>query len=467
VGLWGLFDISEFSEHATRRVTERALAVRMPTATIQPYAPIGYGHPVSLDGSDTAAQLGRRTPERLADLADQLDCVVVAGAEILRFDDDRIADLYGVTRREAAELAPSRFFVEGLGSELERSTPVVWSALHLGSDPNESEAARMRAALADRPYITVVDDRSRTRVLNAGVGRTVTVVPNPGLLASQTFADGLLDRRLGHLRALGALPSTGPVIVVESTPKLRPYIPMIAAGVERHADDATTSPVLLVIGFDEHASKDLFTELAAATRLPTRHLFSDVVVEDLVSVLARSSAFIGLSATAAAVAASFGRPYALLGTDAQELAVGGSVDRTIGPERGAEHKLAAALRVPVSARDVNAALSRVEDHFDRVVEIATTAALRRADQDQTKARLTRATEFELLQRAHERRGQLLIAERLAFADRSREFITELELERAARVGVEAELAALRSTLTFRVLDPVRRLYARIRRSAER
>jgi hypothetical protein len=478
IGLWGCYDVDDFDELIVGRVTRHAIAERLPSATIRPFSPLGYVHPVSLDSSDPASALGRWTPDRLADLSAELECVVIAGSNIVQFDDGRLVDQYRIPVEEAAEIHPSRFFVEGLGPELERETPVAWSALRVATDPTPDEGARLRSSLETRAYVTVGDALTLARLEACGVERAIDVVPDPALLASETVSHTLLEKRLAYLRAIDAYPASSAVIMIEETPRLGPHVKLIAAAAAELAEQMESVPELLLVNLDGDRAEQLLAALRAATGLPVRRLPREVVLEDLLAVIASADGFVGVSSTAAAVAQGFARPYAVLveGTETQDVPAGGGIVRTIGAGSRGAADLVAALREPPSPEQLATARTEIGIHFDRIAALAVGAAERRSGTLIRPVEQGLDRRWQLLERAHARRGQQMIAERLAFADRSRDFVAQIEVyqqhvDQLAKMvrdfdhqvsQAESEVRAVHATRTFRVLAPLRRVYGRLR-----
>src|SRR5439155_23553465 len=151
--------------------------------------------------------------------------VVVGGGELIHLRDTMLAVVYGTSEAELDRMAPSRFFVEGLGPELEAECPVVWHGVGVPWVPTGPAAARLRRAVADRPYVTVRDRHSARRLADAGVERPVEVVPDSALLLDRILPAGSLAGRLDRLRAAGGYPPAGSsVLVVQACELLRPHI---------------------------------------------------------------------------------------------------------------------------------------------------------------------------------------------------------------------------------------------------
>ncbi|HYH49002.1 MAG TPA: hypothetical protein VEG38_05585, partial [Acidimicrobiia bacterium] len=153
VAIWGTFDVDNYGDHLFPRVAAHELSRRLPDVVVQPFSPFGWRHPTRLDDGRAAAPLGPWSAERAAELADGHDLVLVGGGELMHLNDPLLAPVYDTTPDELVRMAPSRWFVEGLGPQLEMRCPVVWHAVGVPWTPGEEEAARLRAALADRAYV--------------------------------------------------------------------------------------------------------------------------------------------------------------------------------------------------------------------------------------------------------------------------------------------------------------------------
>src|SRR3954451_17557113 len=142
IALFGTFDVDNYGDHVFPRVAIHELRRRLPDAVVDAYSPYGWLHPTGLDGGRAAWPLGAWSPERARRLADSHHLVVVGGGELIHLNDPLLAPVYGTTAEELARMAPSRFFVEGLGLESEEDCPVVWHGVGVPSTPSEDGARR-------------------------------------------------------------------------------------------------------------------------------------------------------------------------------------------------------------------------------------------------------------------------------------------------------------------------------------
>ncbi|MGH9041330.1 MAG: polysaccharide pyruvyl transferase family protein, partial [Acidimicrobiia bacterium] len=215
LALWGTFDVDNYGDHLFPRVATYELARRLPGAGVDVFSPYGRRHPTPLDDGPVAP-LGVWTPRRAAQLARTYDTVVIGGGEIIHLNDPLLAPVYGASPEELSRMAPSRFFVEALGSEaLERRCPVVWHALGVSvdADPGGEAAQRLRSALAGRRHVAVRDRFSKERLERAGVIRPIEVVPDSALLLDRVLPAPALTVRLDRLRAGGSYPAGGALVV--------------------------------------------------------------------------------------------------------------------------------------------------------------------------------------------------------------------------------------------------------------
>jgi hypothetical protein len=314
VAVLGTFDVDNYGDHLFPRVAVHELGRRLPGVVVEPFAPYGRLHPTRLDDGRAAATLGPWNPERARQLAAAHDLVLVGGGELMHLNDPLLAPVYGTTPGELSEMAPSRWFVEALGPELEADCPVVWHGVGVPWAPGEEEAGRLRAALADRPYVTVRDRHSAERLAKAGVDRPVEVVPDSALLLNRIMPVESLQERLVGLRAAGAYPPPGaPVLVVQGCDLLVPHVPAMAGAVE-HWRVGRPGGEVVVVETGRCRGDGLFAAALEATLVRERiwRLPEAVTVEDLAAAIAGGDLFLGSSLHGAITALVYGRPFVLL-----------------------------------------------------------------------------------------------------------------------------------------------------------
>jgi hypothetical protein len=134
IALWGTFDVADYSTLLLPRIYERELLARLRIAQVDVYSPLGFEHPVPLDGGRLTLPLGSPSQRRKGQFARRHDLVIVSG-DVVHTRDDRYGELYGSPPQE-----PSSFFVDGLGEELGAECPVVWPPVGVPFAINAEEA---------------------------------------------------------------------------------------------------------------------------------------------------------------------------------------------------------------------------------------------------------------------------------------------------------------------------------------
>jgi lipopolysaccharide transport system ATP-binding protein len=393
LALWGTFDVDNYGDHLFPRVATHELRRRLPGATVDVFAPYGRLHPTPLDDGPAVAPLGAWTPERAAELAGAYDTVVIGGGEIIHLNDPLLAPVYGAPAEELTRMAPSRFFVEALGSaELERRCPVVWHAVGVCVEPDGESGPRLRAALSGRPHVAVRDRFSRERLLRAGVERPIEVVPDSALLLDRVLPREALAARVERQRAGGWYPP-GPALVIQGCDLIVPHAGVLAEILGRwldHHPDVTAA----VIETGRCRGDVLFADAMAARlgprrgrsrrgpRIPVFRLPPEVGVEDLAAAIAGATAFVGSSLHGAITALVHGRPFVLLNLAGETKLDGfgdltGLDDRVVHDVDAVAPALEAALARPAPLGLLEDLQRRIDDHFDRIAEIAAGAAAAR------------------------------------------------------------------------------------------
>jgi hypothetical protein len=389
IALWGTFDIADYGTLLLPRIFERELLSRLPLAQVDVYSPLGYEHPMPMDGGRPALPLGVPSDRRKRQLADRHDLIVVTG-DVVHTRDEHHLQQYGLTVEEATSLRPSEFLLDGLGAELERRCPVIWSAARAPFDLSEPEERRVRRALEGRPHLSVRDDRSRNRLLATGTEREIAVVPDPAVLASRHFPDDVLRKRLEYLRVLGCYPSEGRPIFLQSDTAHGDRAADLAHAVAAHFDSGAIVLAEVQASHDDSRPADgTAAELGAVFRLPAH-----ATLEDITAAIANAGVFVG---TASSVATAFGVPAFV--------PVGTPVVLQWVPE--------------AESADLQA---RVDTELDAIAALAERswseqlASDARAPEQLAQALLQSEERYRALLEAHKARGERLVSERMRFAE---------------------------------------------------
>jgi hypothetical protein len=380
IGLLGTFDVDNYGDHLFPRVAVHEFGRRLPEAVVTPYSPYGRLHPTLLDDGRAAEPLGAWTPQRARQLAAAHDLLVVGGGELIHLNDALLAPVYDTTPDELRRMAPSRWFVEGLGPELEGDCPVVWHGVGVPWAPGEEEAGRLRAALAGRPYVTVRDRASAHRLAAAGVDRPVEVVPDSALLIDRILPPAALSARLDRLRAAGGYPPPGPPpVLLQGCDLLVPHLEDVMAAVEgwRAARPGLGFGDVLTLETGRCRGDGLFADGVEKRLAPQKawRVPADTTVEDLAAAIAAGGLFAGSSLHGAITALAYGRPFVLLNLYGEPKLDGfgdltGLAGRVVHRAVEIPAALDQAVADPAPAGLLDWLQRRLDRHFDRLADLA-------------------------------------------------------------------------------------------------
>ena len=360
VAVVGTFDVDNYGDHLFPRIAVRELTRRLPGAVVDCYAPFGPLHPTRLTGGPPILPLGPWTEERLDRFAATYDGLIVGGGELLHLNDPLLAAFYGVDPSEVELVQPSRWFLEGLGPRREAACPVLWHAIGVPYDLDDTQAARVRTALAHRSPPVVRDHRSRRRLLAAGVLPPVVVAPDSGLLVDRILDPGDLERRR---RRLGIPTGT---LVVQGCDLLVPHAADVAEAVARVAGANGLELTLVETG--RCRGDGLFAD-AVSTALgdrPHRRVPDDAGLEDVAAVLSSAALFVGSSLHGAITALVHGRPFVLVNLG-DESKLRGFVE-SVGLDASLVERavdIEAAAATALAAPPTDALVARLQDDVDR------------------------------------------------------------------------------------------------------
>jgi polysaccharide pyruvyl transferase WcaK-like protein len=376
VALLGTFDVDNYGDHLFPRVATYEFGRR--GIAVDAFSPYGRLHPTPLDGGRAVEPLGPWSSERAAEMAAGHALLVVGGGELIHLHDPILAPVYEATADELCRMAPSRWFVEGLGPELEVGCPVAWHGVGVPWAPGEEEAGRLRAALAGRLYVTVRDRHSAQRLVDAGVDRPVEVVPDSALLLNRILPPPVLPARLEALRAAGGYPPAGTLpVLLQGCELMLPYLEDVLTEVERWRVAQRERCDVLALETGRCRGDGRFAD-AVEANLPRRRVWrlpAGATVEDLAAVIAGGGVFVGSSLHGAITALAYGRPFVLLNLYG-EAKLDGFADltglgaRVVHQAVNIPAALDQALADPAPAGLLDSLQRRIDRHFDRLAELA-------------------------------------------------------------------------------------------------
>lgn len=443
VGLMGTFDLANYGDLLFPRIAQLELAARVPNAEFRWLAPYGWEHPIPMDGGMLAEPLGQPTAARRAELAAQLDALVIGGGDIAHDRDDLLVGHYSAEADETIARAPSRWFIEGVGVEDEARCPTIWHGLGVPFEFSGETERSVRRALTGRAYVSVRDERSLARLRAAGVEREIAVVPDSGFLAPRLFSNDLLSRRRALHHLMGWLPAE-PYVVLHGNRSLLPLVGQLCTAMQTVLDGSGTSIVTVETG-PIHGDHEFSEAVRARCPMPVHTMPHALVAEDIASVIHGSRGVVAMSLHASITAMAFQRPAVILNlirqsklTSLAELTAPISTQVTdLAELPAALRKMLASSSDPTLVRELQADLDR---HFDHMAEVVLGAGAGSARAQRRAASV--AAELRALRRAHAVRGQRLVGERSAL---SAALATERDLagdlrEQLAAVSLRLEAA---------------------------
>jgi polysaccharide pyruvyl transferase WcaK-like protein len=462
IGLWGTFDVEHLGDMLFPRILRAELGRRVPGLELRTFSPIGYVGLNRYEGdAEPARPLGTWTDERVAELARELDVLVIGGGQIVHGDDASFAAAYGLPPGELERRRTGRFFIEGLGKH-EVDVPTAWHAIGIAEPPSEEVAERWREALANRAEVAVRDEISRTRLAEAGVEREVAVVPDPAYLVPRLLPPDALAARIERLRASGAYPQ-GETLVVQGGAHLVPNADAIAEQVASLCRAHGLVPVLVEtepIHGDARFAEAMTALLPDAFRMPAA-----AGVEDVVAAAAWSAGAVGSSRVLSVLAAAYGRPVVTVNLEDRPAltdlaACVGAEDRVVTDvgdlaaayERTRERSIGDA---------VEAATVALDRHLDHLAGLATAVEVR-SEEPPTIEGSTLADERERYAIATRSLAARMAATQAAFAERERDLRAYIDAQ--ARELVEKDIRFTR--LWRRLHEGDRHYHWHLRRADE-
>jgi hypothetical protein len=208
------------------------------------------------------------------------------------------------------------------------------------------------------------------------------VVPDSALLLDRVLPAAALVARLHRLRAGGRYPP-GPALVIQGcdliVPQAGRLAGVVAGWLDRHPGVAAA-----VIETGRCRGDALFAD-ALEPQLAPRAVFRlppAVGVEDMAAAIAGGTAFVGSSLHGAITALVYGRPFVLLNLADESKLDGfadltGLEDRVVHDLESLAPALEAALSRPAPGGLLPDLQRRIDAHFDRIAEIAVSAAAAR------------------------------------------------------------------------------------------
>jgi polysaccharide pyruvyl transferase WcaK-like protein len=421
IGLWGTFDVEHLGDVLVPRVLRTELRRRLPEADLRVASPLGYVGLNRYPNDPPAAPLGAWSEDRVDELARELDLLLIGVGSIVHGDDARLAPWYGLPPSELERFAPSRFFIEGLGKH-EVDVPTAWFGVQVEPSVPDGIKARWREALPGRASVDVRDEPSRAALRQAGVERSVDVVPDLAFLLPRILTTPALSARIDRLRSSGAFPGDDEALLVQGGAAELEHVEAFADAVAELAAARSLTPVLVA---SEPIRGDVAFADALASRLPSaRRLSRDAGIDDVVAAVAWSAGVVGRSRSLHVVAASYDRPAVLVDLDdapglADLTARVGTPERRVTSIGSIRQAYDAVVQRGSIAALVESVAASVDGALDRVASLATDVEVR-VDAPPVVQASSLADERERYAIATRSLAVRMAAAQAAFAERERD-----------------------------------------------
>lgn len=429
IGICGTFDVENYGDLllpliAEKELTQRLGPVRLRRFSYHHKSPPGWPYEVT-------------SLVELPALAGDLDCLIIGGGHLVRFD-KHVAGGYGPPTQDLHH--PTGYWLTPSLIAAQQNVPVVWNAPGVnGPIPGWAEPL-IETALKLSSYIAVRDHPSWRELARFAHGVEIAVVPDTAFGVAGLFDANGQTPDLVELREAAGL--TGPYIVVQGTGGLDAFVDFVRqrpAVMKDH--QIVVLPIGPILGDD---ATGLTEALPGALRLSS---WPQPLV--LAELIAGAAAVVGASLHLAITALAFGVPtfrpasefngkYSILSAFDTVYAFDdqGRIDAQWFAER-----LGAATASP----QARAANERLTQHWDRIASIIEGSA--RGEVPLALGRFWQAIPSLLEGWSVERDSANLAA-------------SELRTELAGR---DAELARLRNSMSWKMTTPLRSVRRQFRR----
>ena len=458
VGLLGLADTRHFGDSISPRISIQELTHRLPHVEFRLLAPFGWEHPLAANGGVVIEPLGAPTAARRAELADQLDALIIGGGEIIHDRDHLFAARYSLPETRlskspdaVAALSPGRWFIEGVGKNSELRCPTMWNGVGVPFALTGNLGDTVRTSLSQRAYVSVRDERSMARLRTAGADGDIALVPDPGFLVPRLLSPRTLQRRRALHHLLNWLPTCS-YVLIQGNSSLLPLVGQISAAL----DSALGNTDLAVVALDTTPSIGDTSFVDALRRqcpLAVHIMPSELSNEDIAAVIEGAKAAVAVSLHTSVTAMAFEVPTVILNIGDQSRLT--ALAELTGPacelitDLG---DLPAALRKALvttgAGQLVRSLQAELDVHFDRmdeIIEQAGSAGAVGPVRTQRRAAVV-AQELRALRRAHSVRSRQLVFERSAFAAAFENQIAVADDVQARFVAVREAMEVLQSEL---------------------
>jgi polysaccharide pyruvyl transferase WcaK-like protein len=225
--------------------------------------------------------------------------MVVGGGDLLRTDDETLASHYGPGPSvDRMHLIASRFPRESgaffrFPSRGPAISRVAFFSIGVPHRFSAEEYPLVRMAMSEAAYIYVRDERSRSRLLEAGVNEEIIVAPDAVVMLDDIFPRETLAESFDAVLARHNLLPAAPYLCFQISAASVPEIPLIAPQLSYVSTRRGLRVLLLPLGFC-HGDREALSALASLE--PARFtLIQPRTIMEMLAVIAHAVVFCGVS----------------------------------------------------------------------------------------------------------------------------------------------------------------------------
>lgn len=304
IALTGTFDLANYGDLLFPLVLQAELSKRLGEVRVTLASP--YGGPYLPDASRRVLRIPRVEDANFYSWAAEHDAIVVAGGDIIRFDDAALAGIYGISTDEAIASRAFRVLLLDLG-ELAAYVPVFWNGVGVPHECSAAQGAQLRDAVRHVRYLSVRDEASRSKLMATGLGQDVHVVPDSAFALPRVFDAPHLELRIAALTREGLFPASGRVLALHAGRlSSQDEIGLAAQITTLLAGEPQVSIVLVPITTC-HGDLESHTRIAALTSSRVTLIPRALHVEDVAAIIAHADGFVGASLHGNITAFAYGR----------------------------------------------------------------------------------------------------------------------------------------------------------------
>lgn len=303
---WGTFDVSNYGDLIFPLILDFEIKKRIPEIDITLYSP--QGCEFEPEPNRCVKRITRIEEEGFINNILNYKGIVLGGGDIIRFDDSAMVSVYGISQQQAEQERSYRVFIEDLG-KLSSLIPVMWNSVGIPFDFDDQQAFLLRKNLEKISYISVRDDLSKKKLIDAGLEKEIYVVPDTAFLVARYYPKSNLADIHRVLIEKNEFPGYGKVLCFQVTYDAIRYLKELVIAISKLIEiEPDIEIVFLPIGLynnDQLILKKLQEEIPKKTFL----VDGNIDTRKVAAVIAYSDYFAGTSLHGNVTAYAYGVPH--------------------------------------------------------------------------------------------------------------------------------------------------------------